>query len=290
MAWICPIVVTFGSPRLSFSEGYTHRVAISNRRLVAADDDAIAFRWKDYRVNGQRLYPHEFIRRFLIHVLPKGFHRIRHYGLPANGNRSENIAHARELLAAPARPKQTETPEAAFEQPGVLPQPCPCCGGRTIIIETFAQIRAQAPAHAAASGNQDRHVMMTSSAIDARPDARFSCPLSADSAQARITTSGSPARRATPIARFTPTYPTMLCRKPIAATVTIQPQQARNRGIIPIAPAAPPPHTFRDFVPWRFLDAGRHSTWKRSSCRRPKIGVAKPGKSKSTRRAANAGP
>jgi hypothetical protein len=52
MAWICPIVVTFGSPRLSFSEGYTHRVAISNRRLVAADDDAIAFRWKDYRVNG----------------------------------------------------------------------------------------------------------------------------------------------------------------------------------------------------------------------------------------------
>jgi hypothetical protein len=69
---------------------------------------------------------------------------------------------------------------------------------------------------------------------------------------------------------FTPTYPTTLGRKPIAATVTIQPQRARTRGEIPIAPAAPPPHTYRDFVPWRFLDAGRHSAWKGSSCRRPK--------------------
>ena len=81
----------------------------------------------------------EFIRRFLIHVLPKGFHRIRHYGLLANGNRPENIAHARELLAVPARPKETETPEAALEQPRVLPRPCPCCGSRMIIIETFAR-------------------------------------------------------------------------------------------------------------------------------------------------------
>jgi hypothetical protein len=70
-------------------------------------------------------------------VLTKGFHRIRHHGLLANGNRSENIAHARELLAAPARPKETETPEAALEQSGVLPQPCPYCGGRMNIIETF---------------------------------------------------------------------------------------------------------------------------------------------------------
>src|SRR5712671_4878242 len=69
---------------------------------------------------------------------------------------------------------------------------------------------------------------------------------------------------------FTPTYPTTLGRKPIAATLTIQPQQARTRGKIPIAPAAPPPHTSRDFVPWRFLDAGRNSAWKGSSCRRPK--------------------
>ena len=78
----------------------------------------------------------EFIWRFLIHVLPKGFHRIRHYGLLANGNRPGNIAHARQLLALPARPKEPETPEAALEQPRALPR---CCGSRMIIIETFAR-------------------------------------------------------------------------------------------------------------------------------------------------------
>ena len=78
-------------------------------------------------------------RRFLIHVLPKGFHRIRHYGLLANGNRAANIAHARELLAVPSPPKERETPKAALDEPRVLPRPCPCCGGRMIIIETFAR-------------------------------------------------------------------------------------------------------------------------------------------------------
>jgi len=67
------------------------------------------------------------------------FHRIRHYGLLANGNRPGNIAHARQLLALPARPKQPETPEAALEQPRALPRPCPYCGSRMIIIETFAR-------------------------------------------------------------------------------------------------------------------------------------------------------
>jgi hypothetical protein len=81
----------------------------------------------------------EFIRRFLTHVLPKGFHRIRHYGLLANGNRAANIAHARVLLAMPSRPKEPEPPEAALDEPRVLPRPCPCCGGRMIIIETFAR-------------------------------------------------------------------------------------------------------------------------------------------------------
>src|ERR1700756_5450035 len=89
---------------LRYLSRYTHRVAISNRRLVAADSEAIAFRWKDYRVNGSerwktmRLKPHEFIRRFLLHVLPKGFHRIRHYGLFASTNRADSIATARTLL------------------------------------------------------------------------------------------------------------------------------------------------------------------------------------------------
>jgi hypothetical protein len=95
---------------------YTHRVASSNRRLVAADDGGVAFRWKDYRANGKvrwktmTLPPAEFIRRFLIHVLPKGFHRIRHYGLFANGNRKDMIARAHQLLgvATVAKPKDAD--------------------------------------------------------------------------------------------------------------------------------------------------------------------------------------
>ena len=81
----------------------------------------------------------EFIRRFLSHVLPKGFHRIRHYGLLASANRAANIAHVRELLAMPSRPTEPETPEAELDGPRMLPRPCPCCGGRMIIIETFAR-------------------------------------------------------------------------------------------------------------------------------------------------------
>ena len=81
----------------------------------------------------------EFIRRFLIHVLPGSFHRIRHYGLLANGNRPGNIAHARQLLALPARPKEPETPKAAIDEPRGLTRPCPCCGGRMIVIETFGR-------------------------------------------------------------------------------------------------------------------------------------------------------
>ena len=123
---------------------YTHRVAISNRRLVSADDDGVAFRWKDYRLDGpdrwqtMTLNPHEFIRRFLIHVLPKGFHRIRHYGLFANGNRADNIARSRQLLNVPPRVKEADEEMAPADDPRVLPCPCPRCGGRMIIIETFA--------------------------------------------------------------------------------------------------------------------------------------------------------
>jgi Putative transposase len=144
--WVVYAKEPFAGPRqvLRYLSRYTHRIAISNRRLVSADENGVTFK-KDYRIGAPARYKtmtlatDEFIRRFLIHVLPKGFHRIRHYGLLANDNRSENIAHARELLGAPARPKETETPEAALEQPGVLPQPCPSCGGRMIVIETFAR-------------------------------------------------------------------------------------------------------------------------------------------------------
>jgi Putative transposase len=93
---------------LRYLSRYTHRVAISNRRVIAADDGGVSFRWKDYRIEGpgrwktMTITPHEFIRRFLMHVLPRGFHRIRHHGLFANANRAANIAKARELLAVPA--------------------------------------------------------------------------------------------------------------------------------------------------------------------------------------------
>ena len=108
---------------------------MSNRRLISADETGVTFSWKDYRIEGPGRYKtmtlptHEFIRRFLMHVLPKGLHRIRHYGLFANGNRAANIAQARELLAVPSRSKQAETFEtAAADGPRVLPRPCRCCG------------------------------------------------------------------------------------------------------------------------------------------------------------------
>jgi hypothetical protein len=137
----------FAGPQqvLRYLSRYTHRVAISNRRLVSADGNSVAFRWKDYRIDGPErwktmtLSPHEFIRRFLMHVLPKGFHRIRHYGLFANGNRAANIARARELLgAAPRVVEPEEQKTAAPDEPRVLACSCPRCGGRMIVIEVFA--------------------------------------------------------------------------------------------------------------------------------------------------------
>jgi Putative transposase len=142
---------------LRYLSRYTHRVAISNRRLVAADDGGIAFRWKDYRANGKlrcktmTLAPAEFIRRFLIHVLPKGFHRIRHYGLLANGNRKDMISRAQQLLgvamvAKPKHPNPSTTIGAGdAEQRGLALRPCPSCGGRMLIIEVFA--RGETPRH-----------------------------------------------------------------------------------------------------------------------------------------------
>jgi hypothetical protein len=137
----------FGGPEavLAYLARYTHRVAISNSRLIAADTTGVTFRYKDYRIKGPGRYktmtlkPDEFIRRFLMHVLPKGFHRIRHYGLLASGTKTETIAHARELIAAAKSAQTTQKQQApdsaaATDKPA---HPCPCCGGRMSIIETF---------------------------------------------------------------------------------------------------------------------------------------------------------
>ena len=146
--WVVYSKRPFGGPKevLRYLARYTHRVAISNRRLIALDDNGVTFKWKDYRIEGCERYKvmtlatSEFIRRFLIHVLPDGFHRIRYYGLLASTTRAENIARARELLAVPILPieaiKDAST-EAA--EPQTPEHPCPCCGGRMIIIEVFAR-------------------------------------------------------------------------------------------------------------------------------------------------------
>jgi hypothetical protein len=143
---------------LAYLSRYTHRVAISNRRLIAFDETGVTFRYKDYRRDGperQRvmtLAPNEFIRRFLIHVLPRGFHRIRHYGLLAGSARKASIARARELLAVALPPEPIESPEPLDWLP-----PCPCCGGRMIIIETFRRwSQPRAPPHAPAPTGSSR--------------------------------------------------------------------------------------------------------------------------------------
>jgi hypothetical protein len=141
---------------LAYLARYTHRVAIANSRLVAYEAGNVTFKYKDYRANGRArhktmtLTADEFIRRFLIHVLPSGFHRIRHYGLLANGGRAANIARARELLAVRTTPDQSVEDDDG--DAAVFPQPCPSCGGRMIIIDTFergAQPRAPPAAHTA---------------------------------------------------------------------------------------------------------------------------------------------
>jgi hypothetical protein len=144
--WVVYAKRPFGGPEtvLAYLSRYTHRVAIANSRLIALDDTAVIFKWKDYRAKRRErakvmtLAIDEFIRRFLIHVLPSGFHRIRHYGLFANGGRAENIARARQLLNVPATLREpTDADSADAEVPQALSHACPCCGGRMIIIETF---------------------------------------------------------------------------------------------------------------------------------------------------------
>ena len=144
--WVVYSKRPFGGPEavLAYLSRYTHRVAIANSRLIALDGNGVTFKWKDYRAEGRErqkimtLAADEFIRRFLIHVLPTGFHRIRHYGLFASGKRAENIARARELLNSPPRQAEAGDPHAAdADDPPTLAHPCPCCGGRMIIIETF---------------------------------------------------------------------------------------------------------------------------------------------------------
>jgi hypothetical protein len=144
--WVVYSKRPFGGPQavLAYLSRYTHRTAIANSRLVAFDGERVTFKWKDYRAKLDARYKlmtldaDEFIRRFLIHVLPDGFHRIRHYGLFANGGRAENIARARQLLNVPApQNAPSDADRTSDAEPQAISHPCPCCGGRMIIIEIF---------------------------------------------------------------------------------------------------------------------------------------------------------
>ena len=140
--WVVYAKAPFAGPAavLAYLSRYTHRVAISNSRLMSFDEAGVTFRIKDYRRDGPERYgtltlgPHEFIRRFLLHVLPKGFHRIRHYGLLASAGRRANLTRIRALLAVP--------PPVIPPEPTAPPDwrsPCRCCGGRMTVVETFGR-------------------------------------------------------------------------------------------------------------------------------------------------------
>ncbi|WP_299893008.1 transposase [uncultured Ruegeria sp.] len=147
--WVVYAKPPFGGPEavLAYLSRYTHRVAISNHRLVSANADTVAFRWKDYRIKSgdrmkvMRLDTGEFIRRVLMHVLPDSFHRIRHYGLLASAGRKASIAKIRALLGVQVALQ--EDASSAEIIPLTLREPCPECGGPMRIIEIFR--RGQKP-------------------------------------------------------------------------------------------------------------------------------------------------
>jgi hypothetical protein len=153
--WVVYAKRPFAGPAavLAYLSRYTHRVAISNQRLIAFNDHGITFRWKDYRLKGHTrtktmtLSADEFMRRFLLHVLPSGFHRIRHYGLIANAERRDNLERARELLQVKAPGAQTEP--QSDDRPADSGPPtfvCPDCGAAMIVIDTLVRTpRIRAP-------------------------------------------------------------------------------------------------------------------------------------------------
>ncbi|MER9138308.1 IS91 family transposase [Mesorhizobium sp. M0830] len=157
--WVVYAKAPFAGPEavLAYLSRYTHRVAISNSRLIAFDKNSVTFRYKDYRREGANrqqvmvLAIDEFIRRFLLHVLPHGFHRIRHYGLLAGGSRKASLALARELLSV-ATPPDDDTPH----EPEDFRPSCPCCGGRMIVIEVFERWRQpRGPPNATAASREN---------------------------------------------------------------------------------------------------------------------------------------
>ena len=143
--WVVYAKRPFGGPAqaLAYLGRYTHRVAIANSRLVAIEDDHVAFTWKDYRQDGavkvMKLAPEEFIRRFLLHTLPDRFHRIRYFGFLANTCRAANLALCRSALAQQMDRFETATADTATSRASVQVPACPECGGVMRVLATLSR-------------------------------------------------------------------------------------------------------------------------------------------------------
>ena len=269
--WVVYAKRPFGGPQavLAYLSRYTHRVAIANSRLIACDRNGVTFRWKDYRAEGRdrqkvmTLATAEFIRRFLIHVLPHGFHRIRHYGLLASGTRADNIARARRLLdVQAAQPEAADTSGAEADEPKPLSHPCPCCGGRMIIIERFQRGSSpRYPSRGIHRRDQDRHIMIRS--VRGKIPVLHFCFAGSRPAMTMLALAPPSIavvsfdhRRATPILPLATGRPgSSLPRSPSKQAFNA-PRQQTASAEIPIASDAPPRHTSRGFLPWRFAYAG----------------------------------
>ncbi len=252
--WVVYAKRPFGGPRavLAYLSRYTHRVAISNRRLVAADDSGVSFRWKDYRIEGlgrwktMTLTPHEFIRRFLMHVLPCGFHRIRHYGLLASGTRAVNIARARELLAVRSVPNRPTQPRPR------RPTKRACCRVRAPVAadacSSLRPSRADASPSTDPPRRQERSGSTPHDAVTADPKPHRHMPFWPTLARQHPRLRRSPRlardRATNPVQQpairsFAPARTPRLRPKPTVPTGSDQLYPHSRRRQIPIEPAAP---------------------------------------------------
>ena len=267
---------------LRYLARYTHRVAISNRRLIAVDENGVTFKYKDYRIEGPARYKtmtlaaHEFIRRFLIHVLPAGFHRIRHYGLFASDTRADNIAGTRAARSA-YPPSNPDAKAANADEP-------PCTRASLPVLwrphDHHRDLRARLNTALSANArthDQDRHLMMT--ALRRRnsqyPSSRWSirharslnctCPTPDYATYASIFIAQTRYLRSQPSAHVRQR------RRSIRSIALAAPAHRTDGAQIPIGPRHGRRPTCRDFVPWRFSDAGRAgAAWLRCRHRRPK--------------------
>jgi hypothetical protein len=266
----CPLAKPpFAGPEavLAYFARYTHRVAIANSRLVSLDERGVTFRYKDYRRNGRArfrtmtLKPNEFIRRFLLHVLPNGFHRIRHYGLLASATCKANIARARELIATPLPSIDPSTeqddPDVTVDAGADYRPPCPCCGGRMIIVESFGPGRRTSRPALAASRGRDCNAMTPITASSQLPPTGEPSPPALHRCRPAVSEATSYTFDQAKIARSTAAETTIL-----ALPSSIRRQLRRPAHPLPKPPSRQIPiaataHTVpRRFLPGGLSDAG----------------------------------